>query len=66
LGITEHPVSDQECWAVAINYSPEPLEETLALAEGWQVEEVVYGETTGNTVHLKPNDAAILRLNLKI
>ena len=62
LGITEHPVNDHECWVVAINYSPEPLLEELSLAEGWQVCEVFYGEAAGNTISLKPNDAAILHL----
>jgi hypothetical protein len=42
IGITEHPVNDQERIAVLINYSPEPVELVFTLA-GWKMAETWYG-----------------------
>jgi hypothetical protein len=62
LGLTEHPLNDRERVIVAVNYSPDPLETTLALAEGWQISETWRGSTgEGNSpvLSIPANDAAV-------
>ena len=59
LGLTEHPLSAGERVVVAVNYSPEPLEETLALAAGWQITTTWRGALEGAKITLPPNDAAV-------
>ena len=44
IGVTVHPVDENNCYAVAVNYSKDPLPCNLALADGWQIREVLYGD----------------------
>ncbi len=64
LGISEHPLSESERVIVAINYSPEPLEDTLALAEGWKIAEIWRGKVEGNKLSISSNDAAVFVVKL--
>jgi len=63
LGVTEHPLNESERIVVAINYSPEPLTETFALADGWELDDTWRGhiEATagGCRATLRPNDGAV-------
>jgi hypothetical protein len=44
LGITEHPVSDNERIAVMVNMSPEKMSSSLVVKNGWEIAETLYGE----------------------
>lgn len=59
LGVTEHPLSENERVVVAVNYSPALLEETFALAKGWQVSGAWRGSVEGARLTIPPNDAAV-------
>jgi hypothetical protein len=66
LGISEHPLSQTERAIVAINYSPEPLETVVTLAQGWQAGAAWRGqvqpEGPGFLLSLAPNDAAVFQI----
>lgn len=62
VGLSEHPLNENERWVVAINYSPDALEEDLRLADGWQVSEVAHGELDGLCVRIKGNDAVVFHV----
>lgn len=63
LGLTEHPLSENERIAVIINYSPEAVSVLYVLGPGWQVEGAWYGTSPeGNRLDLSPNDALVLKL----
>lgn len=63
LGLTEHPLGEHRRVIVAINYSPDRLEDTLALAPGWRLDEVWRGvvEADGR-LSLGPNEAAVFTM----
>ena len=46
LGVTEHPVDDGRLIVVAVNTFPEPAQDSLKLAAGWSVSEVLHGDAT--------------------
>lgn len=69
IGITEHPLDDHRRVVVAINYSPEPLQTSLALAPGWQLGQVWHGSKpdqgpTGLNSSIPANEAIVFTLNL--
>jgi len=43
LGITEHPISENERVAVLVNLSPEKTTSTMNLMSGWKIKETLYG-----------------------
>jgi hypothetical protein len=66
LGVTEHPLDDGRLIVVAVNYSPQPVQDTLRLAEGWSLESVLHGDAEGEgaliEMHLPANDGLALVL----
>jgi hypothetical protein len=62
VGLTEHPLNDNERWVVAINYGPQAVEEELRMAGGWQVCEVAHGQLDGSCARMKANDALVFRV----
>jgi hypothetical protein len=63
LGLTEHPLSENERIVVFINYSPDPAECPFSLAPGWQITRTWYGSgPKGNIMHVPANDAVVLQL----
>jgi hypothetical protein len=74
LGVTEHlllgdaqqPLDDSRCLVIAINHSPEALQDTLKLSEGWALESVLHGDADNKgdwlEAHVPGNDAAVLLL----
>lgn len=65
LGVTEHCVGGQ-CVVIAINYSPDALQDTLKLADGWTLETVLHGDAEDHgdwlEAHVPGNDGAVLLL----
>jgi hypothetical protein len=64
VGLTEHPLDERRRAVIAINYSPEPVDVTLTLAEGWAWADAWYGaqpEQAGSSwrSHIAANDAAM-------
>jgi len=60
LGITEHPLNDNERVAVLINYSPESVNALVNIAAGWGVAETLRGAKSENgIIKLPSNDAAV-------
>jgi len=60
VGITEHPVDEQERIAVLINYHSEPVNAKIKLTAGWRIGKILRGPRPENeTVLLSPNDAAV-------
>jgi hypothetical protein len=60
VGITEHPVDEQQRIAVLINYSPAGVRVPVKLAAGWRIEKILRGAKPENeTVSLPANDAAV-------
>ena len=45
IGMTIHPVDENNCYAVAVNYSAKEKNCNFMLAEGWRIKEVHYGNT---------------------
>lgn len=43
LGVTEHPLDDQSCAVVLINYSPEPISSSVLIANNWKPDQTWYG-----------------------
>jgi hypothetical protein len=65
VGLTEHPLDEGRRVVVAINYSPDPVDVSLTLAEGWAWADAWYGagpKQAGSTwhSHIAANDAAVL------
>ena len=64
LGITEHPLNEQERVIVAINYSPEVLEDSLVLQAGWQLGAVFHGEIgPGGELRIPANEAVVFSVS---
>lgn len=63
LGLTEHQINDAERVIVAINYSPQPLEDQLILQDGWQISQVWRGILSpGGKVQIDANDAVVFKM----
>lgn len=62
LGVTEHRLDDGRVVVVIVNQSPEPITETLELAEGWSVSDVWHGAAEGASVVVPANDGVVLLL----
>ena len=63
LGVTEHPVSDNERLIVAINYASRPCASAWHVAREWRLENVLAGPAPeGGMLRLDGNSAAVLRL----
>jgi len=66
LGVTEHLTGDGQTVVVLVNYSPDPIQDSLKLAEGWSVARVVHGDATPQPprveVIVPGNDGAVLLL----
>ncbi len=63
LGLTEHTLDKRWRVIVAINYSPDRLEDSLTLAPGWRLDEVWRGSVEADgRLSLGPNDAAVFTL----
>ena len=64
VGLTEHALDVRSRVEVVINYSPDRLRETLEIAGGWKLKQVLYGKAVsdgrGLAVELGPNDACVL------
>lgn len=58
IGITIHPVSDNECYVTALNYSDKDIVPDIQIKDGWEISETVYG----NLEMLKKCDGAFLKL----
>jgi hypothetical protein len=43
IGMTIHPTDENNCYAVAVNYSANTRPCNFVLADGWQIKEVLYG-----------------------
>ncbi|MHB0998379.1 MAG: glycoside hydrolase 5 family protein [Armatimonadota bacterium] len=68
VGITEHPIDDDHRIVIAINYSPESLETTLSLSKGWELSNVLYGNSSGSKVNgilcnIPGNDAVVTAID---
>jgi hypothetical protein len=61
IGVTIHPVDDDSCYAVAVNYSATEKSCDLLLGEGWTIAEVLYG----NTEALQNGEMTVLKLEQK-
>jgi hypothetical protein len=62
LGLTEHPLSENERVVIAVNYSPQRLETGITLTGGWQVGDSWRGPALDGqapTLSIPPNDAAV-------
>jgi hypothetical protein len=67
VGITEHPLDEKTRAIVAINYSPQPVTDLLALADGWEIAETLHGETPSkmgsrHATTVPANDAVVFVL----
>jgi len=65
--VTEHHIDGDHRIVIAINYSPERVDEQLTLAEGWSLGEFHRGRPTLEGVVLRveisPNDALVFQVN---
>ncbi|MBI2438152.1 MAG: beta-mannanase [Lentisphaerae bacterium] len=65
VGLTEHSFDERHRLIIAINYAPEPVNETFGLSVGWKVRRVFYGEfsdATRRTATIPPNDALVFQV----
>jgi len=66
LGVTEHPLAEGQALVVIVNYSPEPVQDSLKLAVGWSLKQVLHGDATPQPtwveVVVPGNDGAVLLL----
>ena len=58
--LTEHKIDENSCYAFAINYSKEPSETVLTLADGYAASSVWGTELKGDRLLLRENDGALL------
>jgi len=67
VAVTEHHIDGDHRIVIAINYSPERVDEQLTLAEGWSLGEFHRGRPTLEGVVLRveisPNDALVFQVN---
>lgn len=49
IGITIHPVDKNNCYAVAVNYSPKTVPCGFTLADDWMIDKILYGNTESLT-----------------
>ena len=62
IGVTVHPVDNENCYAVAVNYSAKELPCRFVLGNDWKIAEVLYG----NTESLARGEMAVLRLQKSV
>ena len=60
--LTEHPVSEDECYAMAINYSNKAQAVRLTLKDGYGVSTVFGSTVKDGTLEIGANDATLLKL----
>jgi len=60
LPITEHIQSGDTRIVIGINYSAKEQETTLALADGWRIDRVLYGTAERNRISVPRQDAVVL------
>jgi hypothetical protein len=64
VGVTEHPLDNNQRVVVAVNYHPQPANVALSLAPGWQVANTLRGEPLAQAgkawqCQLPANDGAV-------
>jgi len=62
LGVTEHPLPDGRQVVILVNQSPQPVVETLEVADGWVVEASWHGACQDVEVRVPANDGVVLVL----
>ena len=62
VGVTLHPISDEEYYVVMINYSDESREVGIVLKDGFETTENLYGDSK----ILPPFEASVIRIKKKI
>lgn len=63
IGVTEHPVNENERIVILINHGSVTLSEPVVLADGWNLAEVLHGQTEAHGgIRLDPGDGTVLRL----
>ncbi|MFP5040866.1 glycoside hydrolase 5 family protein [Parasediminibacterium sp. JCM 36343] len=66
IGVTEHPLSDNEKVVVLINYGTEDLTIAPIIKNGWKIAKSLYGNyTSEKQLVLKANDALVLSVQAK-
>jgi hypothetical protein len=66
VGLTEHPLDEQRRLVVLVNYSPQPQEVGLTLAQGWRFADAWYGALPeAEQVTIPANDALVLVVEMK-
>ncbi len=67
LSITEHPVDENRCAVVALNYGPQQAY-TLAAKDGWSLDTVEFGKVSQSVpgqINVEPKENSICRFVLK-
>jgi hypothetical protein len=65
LGLTEHPLADDRRLIVAVNYSPQEIEEQFQFASGWRLDAVHHGRLdAAGRCHLPGADGAVFAVAL--
>jgi len=60
VGVTEHPCDDGSRVIIAVDYSPDNLDQALTPRRGWKIGEVLYGKVEPNgECALSGNDAVV-------
>lgn len=59
---TEHPISESECYVMAINYSNDARTVKISLKDGYNAKTVFGNNITDGTLEIGSNDAALFRL----
>ena len=64
VGLTEHALDVRSRVEVVINYPPNRLRETLEIAAGWNLKQVLHGKAMSDgrslNLELDPNDACVM------
>ena len=58
IGVTIHPINDNECYVTLLNYSDKDIKPEIIMQEGWEISETVYG----NDDSISKCDGAFLKL----
>ncbi len=62
VGVTEHPRDDGSRVIVAVNYSPEKINEALTPRSGWKLSAILYGKVEANGECALPGNDAVVFL----
>ena len=62
VSVSEHGFGEKEVVAILVNNQPQPAVIRPRTADGWQLDQVLYGRWSGDTAELGGNDALIVRL----